>query len=341
MHSLTQPLGATTLPATLWASLRWTEDQRQQRRRRGLALLRQHARGVAAAMVGLAAVAEVGLRLAGAIDFPLYQADREIGYLPRADQSGRFLLRHDWAINAQHQGTATPFAPASAPRGDWLLIGDSIVFGGNPYAAHERLGAQLQQRVDAAIWPVSAGGWSLQNQMAYLQRHDEVAASAQTLAFVLNRHDFAPAASWSCAWTHPLEKPRSALWHVAAKYVLKRPCEGTPAELQVPPQDPRALLHTLRRQSAERGQRVVFFLYPEQDETRSPEALARGVETMEGALREAGFGEIVSVGRQPQWAEGARLYRDGIHPTPEGLGRLAEIVAATLQQPAATLAAAP
>jgi lysophospholipase L1-like esterase len=51
------------------------------------------------------------------------------------------------------------------PAGNILLIGDSIVWGGNPYKAGERLGARLQALLKDKVWTASAGSWSLQNEI--------------------------------------------------------------------------------------------------------------------------------------------------------------------------------
>lgn len=91
--------------------------------------------------------AEGGVRALGMVDFPLYEANARIGYIPAANQQGSFLNKNDWEFNALHMG-APAFTPG--PALDVLLVGDSVVYGGNGYRQPDRLGpalqAQLQQR---------------------------------------------------------------------------------------------------------------------------------------------------------------------------------------------------
>ena len=57
---------------------------------------------------------------------------------------------------------AGEFAP-SPEAFDVLLIGDSLVLGGNKYRLEDRLGPQLSQLTGLPIWPIAAGSWSLRN----------------------------------------------------------------------------------------------------------------------------------------------------------------------------------
>ncbi|MDB5694599.1 MAG: hypothetical protein JWN21_142 [Sphingomonas bacterium] len=65
-------------------------------------------------------------------DVPLYRADRRIGYIPVPNQAGAFVWTNGWAFNDLSMGTPRRFV-AGLPR-RVLLIGDSIVLGGNPYS---------------------------------------------------------------------------------------------------------------------------------------------------------------------------------------------------------------
>jgi len=80
------------------------------------------------------------VRAFGAVDFALNQADAQISYIPAANQQGSFLNKNRWQFNALHMG-APAFAPN--PARDVLLVGDSVVYGGNPYAEPDRLGPRL------------------------------------------------------------------------------------------------------------------------------------------------------------------------------------------------------
>ena len=79
-----------------------------------------------------------------AVDFPLYEANAQIGYIPTANQHGSFLNKINWQFNALHMG-GSAFAPN--PSHDVLLVGDGLVYGGNGYRQLERLGPALQARI--------------------------------------------------------------------------------------------------------------------------------------------------------------------------------------------------
>ena len=81
------------------------------------------------------AIAEGSVRALGLVDLPLYDANAQIGYIPAANQQGSFLNKNDWQFNALHMG-APAFAPD--PARDVLLVGDSLVYGGNTYRQPEQ-----------------------------------------------------------------------------------------------------------------------------------------------------------------------------------------------------------
>ena len=151
---------------------------------------------------------EVGLRTSGIIDFPLYDANSIIGYIPKPSQNGSFLNKNVWQFNSLSMG-ASEFKPTNTI--DTLLIGDSVVLGGNPYRQEDRLAPQLQLETKLPIWPISAGSWGLRNELIYLKLHPEVVNSVDRFIFVLNSGDFDKASSWSCEITHPRSYPILAL----------------------------------------------------------------------------------------------------------------------------------
>lgn len=91
-------------------------------------------------------------------------------------------------------------APAFAPNParDVLLVGYSLVLGGNQFRAPERLGPSLQALMqayssDVNVWPIAPGSWALRNELAYLHLNPQVPSSA----------DFEAASSWCCELKHP------------------------------------------------------------------------------------------------------------------------------------------
>ena len=241
------------------------------RNNRMLRWLRYPLLGAVAAL----ALAEGGVRAFGLVDFPLYAANAQIGYMPAANQQGSFLNKNDWQFNALHMG-APAFTPT--PARDVLLVGDSVVYGGNGYRAAERLGPTLQAQLQdggGQVWPISAGSWTLRNALAYMRLNPQVPASVKHIVFVLNSGDFGNAASsWACELTHPRTRPTVALWYLTNKYVHAfAPCGTVPAALKVPDGDLAAELQAFMNQH---GAKATFVLYPDKPEAADPALAAKG-----------------------------------------------------------------
>lgn len=271
-------------------------------------------------------VAEAGVRFSGLTDFPIYDADAVIGYIPKASQSGMFLNKNKWYFNEKSMG-APAFRPTDRP--DTLLVGDSVVLGGNPYADNERLGPRLSKALRQSVWPISAGSWSLVNELTYLRLNPDVVAGVDSIIFVLNSDDFAPASSWACEENHPRSRPVSAVVYVFRKYVHELGDCATPApELQVQPADWKVTVRLLNDSPSIASKPVLFVLYPKHTEVQNKQLLVANLEAHVTQLK-AVLGKqratYVSVARDPRWSD--KYYRDTIHPTVDGTKVLAEIIA--------------
>lgn len=268
---------------------------------------------VALAAVGALVLAEASVQISRISDFPLYDVNNRIGYIPKPNQSGAFLWRNDWVINELSMGTERPFQPSG--RTGLLLVGDSLVFGGNPLAQDERLGPALERATNWTVWPISAGSWGLQNQLTYLADHPEVVAGVDRIAFVLNSADFDKPSSFNSDYVTPREVGFPALPYILDRYVMKPTAEGTPPHLLVPPRDAIAMLAAFAaRHPAD------VFLYPTKDE------LGDGCNWAPKALSAVAGLTIHCV--ESGWLP--HYYRDNIHPSGEGNDALARIMATRL-----------
>lgn len=285
---------------------------------------------IAMAIALLLALAELSLRAIGMVDFPLYDADGRIGYIPKASQEGSFLRRNTWVFNELSMGTARPFDLSTAA-GDVLLVGDSIVLGGNTLPQDSKLGPLMEVEQGRRIWPIAAGSWALRNELRYLLDHPDAARKVGHLVLVLNSADFGEASSWACELTHPRQRPALALLYVARKYVHDwAPCGSPPQELQVPPGDWRAELRHLVDEGVVRPADTTVVLYPTRKEAAEPTLMARALESRMVELK-AVMGDTVrfiSVGRDHRWT--TDLYRDDIHPSAQGYAVLAKVIGAGL-----------
>lgn len=98
-------------------------------------------------LVTVVLVAEASVRAFGLVDFALYQANAQSGYIPAANQQGSFLNQNDWQFNALHMG-APAFAPN--PVREVLLVGDSVVYGGIRLSTARAPGANFANPVAKA-----------------------------------------------------------------------------------------------------------------------------------------------------------------------------------------------
>jgi len=273
---------------------------------------------------------ELGVRLAGVVSFPLYHADARIGYIPKPSQEGGFLRTNTWAFNELSMGVARRFDPSAAAR-DLLLVGDSIVLGGNTLPQESKLAARLESSQGRRVWPIAAGSWALLNELQYLKDHPDVPRSVGHIVFVLNSGDFDQASSWACDLTHPRDPPPVALLYAARKYVHNwAPCGLPPAGLLVPPGDWRQELKQLIEAGLVNPGRVTVVLYPNRKEALDPKLMRQRLETHVPELK-AILGErlrLINVAHDPRWDAG--LYRDDIHPTQEGYQIFASLLRAYL-----------
>jgi lysophospholipase L1-like esterase len=295
--------------------------------------LRRAALGAVLALV----VAELGLRAFGVIDFPLYDADPRIGYIPRASQSGVFLGRNHWEVNEKSQGSP-PWQPNR--RTDLLLLGDSIVWGGNPLDQPQKLGPTLQRTLpDTDVWSAAAGSWGVPNEVEYLDRFPDVVQASEIVVWVINTGDLNERSQWASELTHPRHHPASALLYMAQKYALPRvqawlPAPGsTPAPEQSPAAPPifpeTEALFRARLQDLAAARRVLVVVWPER-------AAAAGADPALGVHRN--FVDHVTRLLPPgvllldagDGPPSAALYRDGIHPSAAGNEWLAQRIAAAL-----------
>ncbi len=271
----------------------------------------------AAALLGVG-LGEAGLRLVGSLDLPLFRTDPRIGYYPAPAQHGAYLRRNAWVFNERSMGTARAFRPTAD---SILLLGDSIVYGGNPLNQPDKLGPQLEQHTRRPVYPLAAGGWAFDNELQMLRANPDLLA-VPTLVVVANSGDFGEVAGWSSPINWPVARPLSAIDYNLRKFIFK------PHDVV---QAPTSEAATRQWQAdldwllAHYKGRLVWVLYPAISEVHKPLPASYGplLERIKGRAT------VVNIHAAPEWS--TQLYRDGaIHPNALGDAVLAGLIAKAL-----------
>jgi hypothetical protein len=257
-------------------------------------------------VLALAGAAEVGLRLTGVADVPLYRPDPHYGYIPAASQSGAWRNRMRWAYNSLSMGVAEPFRP-----GGVLLIGDSIVNGGNQADQSQRLGPQLEGMIGKDVWPVSAKSWALLNELAWMRDNPRVVRDVERIVIVLNPEDFEEPSVWTPDPNRPEHKPVSQVFFLLDRLVLA-PMRGEPVKPKSG-RDWKAEFAAFRRET---NKPVLVVLYS-----------GRGPDAIERAAPDLGP-DVLIVKQDPRWK--GETFSDYLHIQPGGNALLARLIAERL-----------
>ncbi len=283
-------------------------------------------------------ISELAVRWIGLVDFPIYTVDSGIGYLPAPNQSGKFLNKNAWYFNGRSMATDVPWNPGN--KRNLLLIGNSIVMGGNAYDQPDKLGPLLQAQLglQIAVWPIAAGAWSNVNENVYLQRNPDVVQASNFFVWEYMHGGFSQLSPDRGQYVFPSEKPVLASWYVLRRYVLPKFIEFNMNEL--PPtglsnrDNVRQFENMVARLCAASGAKTpgILFLYPGRDEYMG---MQKGVDyvpdrkELERIATRYGL-KIVDVASQAEWS--LEMYREGTHPTVEGNKMLAGILAKAVRQ---------
>ena len=266
-----------------------------------------------AALAVLAYVAiEVWLRRHGFIDVPLFRFDDHGTYRAAPDQSGRFLGRYEWRYDRRgmrFDGEAANLAGAT------ILVGDSVVEGGNRVGQAQTLPALLASQLDETVYPVAARGWALANALAALVAMPRW-EQAKRLIFVVNSGDFETLGAMPDRFMFPRRRPFLALPWLVARQVGRR-------MFRSPPDPHRPELHAqaiadFAAIAARFGGPVTIVRYPMKGEC------GPGNPRFAELHAAAPGSTLLDLNSDPEW--GDDCYLDHIHPSPKGLMVLARFI---------------
>lgn len=290
--------------------------------------------------LALLVVTEIGVREAGLVDFPIYSRDDHFGYAPAPNQAGRFLNQNAWLFNNRGMGVGDAWHPAGTT--DIVVIGNSIILGGNTYDQRDKVVSQIQSRLSSpcTAWPVAAGGWTTVNEYRFLERHPDIITGTDFFVWEVMAHQIGGLNPWTRDTVHPTERPLWATGYVVRK-VLDQRFPSTPRfvlpDAREAAQNYRHIGTMLERLSEAAGRTPagILFLYPDQEQLT---AFRGGMEWLPDRAQWQDLATkhhvvLIDIASYPQWT--VSLYRDGIHPTREGNAVLASILAESIRRHAA------
>lgn len=263
-----------------------------------------------AALVGLFTLAEIGARLAGLTDFPVYVRSPGIGYSLAPSQRGAFLDKNHWFVNRAGLVNRDEWKP-----GGCFLVGDSVVYGGNPVDYDSRVGTLAERQLHRPVWVAATGGWDMPNELAFLEAHPEQVKAASHIVFVFNKGDFGPASEWTGDLSFPTQKPAIATLYLLRRYVLPHPSELPPINGVRPVATWKPAFDRFLQSY---GGPVSVILYPGPNDLRSATW-----EKDTAAIRTEP--RVTVIDAQPSWQ--SNRYRDSIDPNAAGNAALAALAA--------------
>jgi lysophospholipase L1-like esterase len=216
-----------------------------------------------------------------------------------------------------------------------LVMGDSVVNGGNLTDDSELATALLARRINGDVGNVSAGSWGPGNLLAWYRRFGTL--GAETVIIVVSSHDAADAMKASPA---PTRDPWLALDDGVGRYLWPRISralglnktkpEPTIEQLATDTQRATAALTTLLEELKAAGVRVAVVHHAERSEAAPDGGWLDGHAALAEVAEAAGVPWIEA--RPIYRAAGVgSLYRDQIHPNAAGQQALVDVLAAAVE----------
>lgn len=337
---------APAAPAAVEGGERETSQPPQPRRRRRW--LRLLAWGLGITAVLAVVTGEIVARFVlGMGDPPLYKSDPEIEYLPLPSRTYR---RFGNTLSFNSHSMRSPEFPARKTDQRELrvmVLGDSIVNGGNPTdqadlattKLPEMLGKELGRPV--VVGNISCGSWGPPNLLAYTTRHGLF--DADVVVIVLNSED-----AWDAPTFAPLppemptRSPILALQEALGLYVPKafkyhvlgqketQVSTATPTDESY--RTAMAALETLINAARGQGARVLVVHHPKLSEL-SAGRMEPGFDQIRGLAARAGVPFVETKAAMLRLlTEEQRGYRDNIHPDVAGQEALARLLTAEVSR---------
>ena len=284
--------------------------------------------------LGLLVAGEIGLRVLFGFGNPLlYIADDRIGYLLAPNQrTRRFGNRVDINQYSMRSKPISPQPDASTVR--VLLLGDSIASGGWWTDRDDTISARMAEclrdrsgRQKVEVLNASANSWGPRNELAYLERFGHFQSRA--IVLLVNTDDLFAIAPTSLPvgrdLNYPARKPLLAWAEAIERYLLPEPKIPELDRLRQEGGDRvgknLAAIEQIHRQLAAEGIPLILALSPLKREVSPSGPKDYELKARDRLLELTRTQNIPFLDFLPIFGESDRpdaLYRDAIHPTPEG-----------------------
>ncbi|HYD32650.1 MAG TPA: hypothetical protein VEB64_17545 [Azospirillaceae bacterium] len=283
-------------------------------------------------------LAETGTRLLKLGDYPLFDVDDGIGYLPSPNQAGAYLWAYDWVFNDRSMGTG---AWKPTPGFNVFLIGDSIVYGGNFIRQSERIGSVMEAHFGGKVkvWPASAPSWALLNELEYIRRNEDIFDKIDAAVFVLNSADFGQPSRWASDLHNPRSKPLLLAPYTLEKYGFGKSL-GELLSLSAPPPPapspafnedwPAAWTAQLKRFAGILNGPILVVFHPTTEELADAGSYEEKFSPARKALAALGIEHLTLLELRDEGIWNKGYYKDQIHPRAEGYRVIGDLIASAL-----------
>jgi len=298
---------------------------------------------ILASIAGIAVISELGLRtVAGLGTPPLYIADPDIGYLLAPNQK---LRRQGSRYETnQYSMRSQPLQTETQKR--ILLLGDSVVNGSWWTDQSKTLSSLLANKLQddgteaTEVLNISANSWSPRNERAYIKRFGLFDAS--TLILVINTDDLLATEPTSLAVgkspSYPSKRPPLALIEYYQLFIAApQPIPELEQLKEAAPENDRleqnlAAIAEIKAIADAAKVEFILVLTPllREFQSGSTESELESRKRLQElvAAKQINYIDVLS-----EWADFPQpefLYRDRIHPTPQGNIKIIEAIAEQL-----------
>ena len=292
---------------------------------------------VLASIVGIAVISEIGLRaIMGLGTPPLYIADRDIGYLLAPNQK----LRRQGSRYETNQYSMRSQPLRDEAKDRILLLGDSVVNGSWWTDGSQTLSSLLANKLQdegaeaTEVLNISANSWSPRNELAYLKRFGLFDASA--LILVINTDDLLATEPTSLVVgtpSYPNKNPSLALIEYYQLFITSPQPIPELEQLKATPESDRleqnlAAIAEIEAIADASETKFVLVLTPllREFQSGSTESELESRKRLQELVTAENINYIDILSEWADFPQPEFLYRDRIHPTPQGNIKIIEAI---------------